>query len=65
MSCTSLKKPRPVKSKVKSMLFIFFDIKGTVHKEFVLAGQSLPHTTVTFYGDCMKMCKDFTLNFVD
>jgi hypothetical protein len=30
-----------VKSKVKSMLIIFFDIKGIVHKEFVLADQTV------------------------
>jgi hypothetical protein len=40
----SLNSPRPrkarhMKRKVKSMLLIFFDIKGTVHKEFVLGGQ--------------------------
>jgi hypothetical protein len=35
------RKERQVKSKVKSMLIIFFDIKGNVHKEFVLAGQSV------------------------
>jgi histone-lysine N-methyltransferase SETMAR len=29
-----------VKSKVKGMLIIFFIIKGIVHKEFVLAGQT-------------------------
>jgi hypothetical protein len=33
--------PRQVKSKVKSMLISFFDIKGIVHKEFVLAGQTV------------------------
>jgi hypothetical protein len=33
------KKARQVKSRVKSMLIILFDIKGIVHKEFVLAGQ--------------------------
>jgi hypothetical protein len=27
------------------------------------AKQSIPHTTVTFYGDCMKMCEDFDLSF--
>jgi hypothetical protein len=27
------------------------------------AKQSIPHTTVTFYGDCMKMCEDFAPNF--
>jgi hypothetical protein len=35
------KKARQVQSKVKSMLIISFDIKGTVHKEFVLAGQRI------------------------
>jgi hypothetical protein len=30
------KKARQVKSKVKRMVIIFFDIKGIVHKEFVL-----------------------------
>jgi hypothetical protein len=24
--------------------------------------QSIPHTAVTFYGDCIKMCKDFAQN---
>jgi hypothetical protein len=27
------------------------------------AKQSISHTTVTFHGDCMKMCKDFAPNF--
>jgi hypothetical protein len=41
--------PRPEKArqknnKVKSMLIIFFDIKGIVHKEFVLAGQTVNST---------------------
>jgi hypothetical protein len=48
MSCTQVfewksSNSRPEKArqeyKVKSMLIIFFDIKGIVHKEFVLAGQ--------------------------
>jgi hypothetical protein len=33
------KKARLVKSKVKSMLIIFFYIRGIVHKEFILTGQ--------------------------
>jgi hypothetical protein len=36
-----LKKVRQVKNKVKSMLIIFFNIKGIVCKEFVLAGQTV------------------------
>jgi hypothetical protein len=35
------KKARQVKSEVKSMHFIYFDIKGIVHKEFILAGQTI------------------------
>jgi hypothetical protein len=35
------KKARQVKSKVKSMLFIFFGLKGIVHKEFVLASRTV------------------------
>jgi hypothetical protein len=29
------------------------------------AKQSVPRTIVMFYGDCMKMCEDFTPNFRD
>jgi hypothetical protein len=29
------------------------------------AKQSIPHTTMTFYGDCVKMCEDFAPNFGD
>jgi hypothetical protein len=42
------------KSKVKSMIIIFFVIRP-----------GRPHTTKTFYGDSVKMCKDFTPNFGD
>jgi hypothetical protein len=60
------KRPRQVESKVKSMFIIFFVISGIVHKEFVLAGQqSIPRTTMTFYGDFVSMCKDFAPNFGD
>jgi hypothetical protein len=34
-------KARQVKSEVKIMLLILFGIKGIVHKEFVLAGQTV------------------------
>jgi hypothetical protein len=33
------------------------------HKDFVLAGQSFPHTTVTLYVECVKTCMDFAPNF--
>jgi hypothetical protein len=29
------------------------------------AKQSIPHITVTFYGDCVKMCEDVVPNFGD
>jgi hypothetical protein len=35
------KKERKVKLKVKSMLIIFFDNKGIVHKEFILKDQAV------------------------
>jgi hypothetical protein len=35
------KKARQVKSKAKNMLAISFNIKGIVHKEFVMAGQTV------------------------
>jgi hypothetical protein len=35
------KKARQLKSEVKSMIIIFFDIKGIVHKEILLAGQTI------------------------
>jgi hypothetical protein len=48
------------------MFIIFFDIKLTVHKEFVLAGQTVTSAYYCdVYGDCVKMCEDFTLNFGD
>jgi hypothetical protein len=33
-----------VKSKVKSIFIIFFDIKGIAHEEYVLAGQTVKST---------------------
>jgi hypothetical protein len=51
---------------VKGMLIIFFDIKGTVHKESVLVGQTVNSTYYCdFYGDCVKMCGDFAQNLGD
>jgi hypothetical protein len=48
------------------MLIIFFVIKVTVHKEFVLAGQTvILHTTVKFYDDCVKMCLGSSPKFGD
>jgi hypothetical protein len=57
-------KGKQVKSKVKSMLMILFDIKGLLAKNSSWqAKQSIPHTTVTLYGECVKICKDFAPNF--
>jgi hypothetical protein len=50
---------RQVKSKAKSKHIIFSDIKGIVHKEFILAGQTI-HPA--YYCD-LKTCEDFTPNF--
>jgi hypothetical protein len=44
MESPTLPRPRKaiqVKRKVKSMFIIVFDIKGIVHKEFILAGQTV------------------------
>jgi bisphosphoglycerate-independent phosphoglycerate mutase (AlkP superfamily) len=55
-----------VKGKAKEHAHIFFDINGIVHKEFVWkAKQSIHHTTVTFYDDCVKMCEDYAPDFGD
>ena len=48
--------PRPKKalmskSKVKTMIIIFFDIRSIVHKEFVPTGQTVNHA---FYKDILE-----------
>jgi hypothetical protein len=48
----------------KSILIIFFGINGFFKKNSPgQAKQSFPRTTVTLYGDCVKMCEDFAPNF--
>jgi hypothetical protein len=59
------KKARQMKSKVKCMLSILLDIKGITKNSSWHAKQSIPHPTVMFYGQCVKMCEDFALNFGD
>jgi hypothetical protein len=44
------KKVRQVKSKAKTMLIIFIDIKGVVHQEFVLAGKT---ASSSYYYDIL------------
>jgi hypothetical protein len=51
-----LKNGRQVKSKVKSMLIIFFDIKGIIHKEFGLPGQTIGSA---YYCDVLqRLCEN-------
>jgi hypothetical protein len=53
---------RQLKRNVKTVLIIFFGIKGTRPGR----PNSQFHTLLLmFYGDCMKTCKRFTLNFGD
>jgi hypothetical protein len=60
------KKPRQVKSKVKRKLIIFFGIKVSVHKEFVLTGQTVNSAyDCDVLGYCMNMCEHFTPNSGD
>jgi hypothetical protein len=55
-----------VKSTVKSTLVTSFDIKGIVHKELVLAGQTVkPAFWCGLYCVCVNMCEDFPTNFGD
>jgi hypothetical protein len=49
------KKARQLKSKVKSTLIIFFDIKGIVHKEFALAGQTV---NSAYYCDVLRRLRE-------
>jgi hypothetical protein len=54
-----------MKGIIKSKLITCFDIKRIVHKEFVLACQTvISHTAVTFYG-LRENVRDFAPNFGD
>jgi hypothetical protein len=49
------------------MLIIVFAMKGAAHNEFALAGQTVSSaylTSVTLYGDCVKMFQDFAPNWL-
>jgi hypothetical protein len=50
-----LKKARQVRSNVKSMLIIFFDIQGIIHKEFVSPGQTI---NGKFYCEVLKRLRE-------
>jgi hypothetical protein len=49
------KKEREVKSKVKIMLIIFFDMKGIIHKRFILAGQTV---NSAYYYDVRQQLRE-------
>ena len=49
------KKAHLVRSNVKSMLITFFDIQGTVHKEFIPPGQTI---NGKFYCEVLKQLRD-------
>jgi hypothetical protein len=49
------KKATRVKCKVKSMPIIFFGVKGAVHKEFVLAGQTVKSA---YYCDVLRRLRE-------
>jgi hypothetical protein len=57
------KKAREEKSKVKSMLIILTQRGLFAKNSFWQAKQSIPHTTMMFCGNCVKLCEDFALNF--
>lgn len=49
------KKARQVRSNIKSMLIIFFDIRGIVHKEFVPPGQTV---NGKFYCEVLRRLRE-------
>lgn len=49
------KKARQVKSKVKSMIIVFFDTKGIVHKEFVPPNQTV---NSAYYCDVLRRLRE-------
>ena len=49
------KKARQVRSNIKSMLIIFFDIRGIAHKEFVPPGQTV---NGNFYCEVLRQLRD-------
>jgi hypothetical protein len=59
------KKSKFTKSKIKACPSFSLTSRGLFTKNSSWqAKESIPHTTVMFYGDCVKMCKDFTSIFV-
>jgi hypothetical protein len=58
---TETEKRRQVKSEARSMLIIFFDIKGIVHKDFVLAGQTF---NSAYYFDALWRLGEYVQTLV-
>ena len=54
-SCLLLKKTCQVHSNIKSMLIIFFDVRGIVHKEFVPPGQTV---NGKFYCEVLRRLRE-------
>jgi hypothetical protein len=57
---------RQVKSKIKGMLIISLTSRELFTKNSSWQAKlSIPHITVMFYSDLVKMCEDFALKFGD
>jgi hypothetical protein len=69
MACSAQgtpKKARKVKRKSRACSSFYFMSRGLFsNNSFWHAKQSISHTTVTFYGDYVKICEDFAPNFGD
>jgi hypothetical protein len=57
------KKAQTFKSQLKIVLIIFFDIRGTVHFEFVPRGQSTKLIMCRYWSSYMKLYVEKGLNF--
>jgi hypothetical protein len=58
MACLVQGRPknvRQVKSKLKNMLNILFDIKGIIYKEFIRAGQTVKST---YYCNVLRQLRE-------
>jgi hypothetical protein len=63
---TEIKMARQAERKVKTMLIIFFKIKGNVYKEFILVGQTISCSYYCdVYSDCMNIYEYLAPNFGD
>jgi hypothetical protein len=60
-----VEKSELAESKAKNMLIILTSRRLFTKNSSWQDKQSILLATVTFYGDCIKMCKDFASNFGD